>query len=65
MLAMIAAIAFGLALLLDWTKTSLGDALTPTTLVTIGLLLVALHLAGVGSSYNWRTRPRSRARVRR
>ena len=48
MLAIVAAVIFGLALLLDWTETNLGDAFTNATLVTLGLLFLALHLAGVG-----------------
>jgi hypothetical protein len=50
MLAIVAAIIFGLALLLDWTDANLGDAFTNQTLVTLGLLLLALHLAGVGAT---------------
>jgi hypothetical protein len=54
--AIIAAIIFGLALLLDLFETNLGaqDALNPTTLMIAGLLCVALHLAGVGTA--WRAR---------
>jgi hypothetical protein len=55
MLAIAAAIVFGLALLLDLGNVDLGDAFTNATLVTLGLLLMALHLAGVGAS----TRARS------
>lgn len=57
MLAIVAAILFGLALLLDLADASLGDALTTGTLVTAGLLCLALQLAGVGAgarSWNWR-----------
>ncbi|MET8757357.1 hypothetical protein [Lentzea sp. NPDC004782] len=57
MLALIAAVAFGLALILDLAKTALGDVITANTLVVLGLLLVALHLAGIGSStrsWSWR-----------
>jgi hypothetical protein len=53
MFAIIAAIIFAFALILDWADASLGDAFTPTTLLTAGLLCIALHLAGVGG--NWRT----------
>ena len=59
MLAIVAAIIFGLALLLDWTNADLGDAFTNATLTTLGLLLLALHLAGVGTaarSGGWRRR---------
>lgn len=56
MFAIIAAIIFGLALLLDLLDTNLGaqDALNPTTLMIAGLFCVALHLAGVGG--RWRAR---------
>ena len=57
MLAIIAAVSFGLALILDLAKAALGDVITGNTLVVLGLLLLALHLAGVGSgtrSFSWR-----------
>ncbi|HWG97819.1 MAG TPA: hypothetical protein VNV66_00480 [Pilimelia sp.] len=56
MLAIVAAILFGLALLLDLLNVSAGaDAvLHPSTLTIAGLLCVALHLAGVGAG--WRGR---------
>lgn len=61
MFAIIAAIIFGFALLLDLLETNLGaqDALNPTTLTIAGLLCVALHLAGVGTAWRgrgWRRR---------
>lgn len=51
MLAVAAAIVFGFALLLDLFNTNLGapDLFNWNTLVLIGLLLLALYLAGVGS----------------
>jgi len=57
MFAVIAAILFGLAVLLDLTKASLGTTLTSPVLVNLGLLCVALHLAGVLAG--WRV-PRRR-----
>ncbi|WP_433654490.1 hypothetical protein ACQPW1_27580 [Nocardia sp. CA-128927] len=57
MMAIAAAVSFGLALLLDLTDTTLGDTVTAGTLTTLGLLLIALHLAGVGTgtrSLKWR-----------
>jgi hypothetical protein len=60
MLAFAAAVVFAFALLLDWMDENLGDAFTPTTLMFLGLLLLALHLAGVGG--NVRTRSWSRTR---
>ena len=59
MMAIIAAVLFGLALLLDLIGRSLGDLITPSTLVTAGLLFVALQLAGVGGAGRgrfWRRR---------
>jgi hypothetical protein len=55
MFAVIAAIIFAFALLLDLLDTNLGasDALNSTTLVIAGLLFLALHFAGVGG---WRGR---------
>jgi hypothetical protein len=54
MLAIVAAVVFGFALLLDWADASVGDAFTNTTLITLGLFLLALHLAGVGTGLRWR-----------
>lgn len=56
MFAIIAAILFGLALILDLFEVGGGDALNNTTLVTAGLLCLALHLAGIGTAW-----PRRRA----
>lgn len=49
MLAIAAAVVFGLALLFDLADIS-SDAFNYATLVTVGLLLLALHLAGVGTA---------------
>ena len=64
MLAIVAAVIFGLALILDLTDASIGTVLDGGTLLTAGLLCLALHLAGVGAnargrSFGWR---RTRAR---
>ncbi|GLW06743.1 hypothetical protein Misp01_18730 [Microtetraspora sp. NBRC 13810] len=62
MLAIIAAIIFGLGLLLDLLGAQLGAGITGTTFLLLGLLLLALHQAGVGTaslrSGGWRTRAR-------
>lgn len=50
MIAIIAAILFGLALLLELTSASFGTVITATTLTTAGLLCVALHLAGFATA---------------
>ena len=65
MLAIIAAIVFGLSLIFDWADVALGDIITSGTLVTIGLLLLALHVAGVGPDHPWRSRAGATAGTRR
>jgi hypothetical protein len=55
MLAIVAAVIFGLALLLDWANAHLGDAFTSTTLMLLGLLFLSLHLAGVGTTVRGRS----------
>ena len=58
MFAIIAAALFGLALILDLAKASLGS-ITSGTLLLAGLLCVALHMAGIGTNArgrNWRRR---------
>ncbi|MGP4028065.1 hypothetical protein [Actinomadura sp. 3N407] len=62
MLAIAAAAVFALALLFDLADIS-SDAVNNGTLTLLGLLLIALHFAGIGTSTNWR--PRRRARTRR
>ncbi|MBW8483420.1 hypothetical protein [Actinomadura parmotrematis] len=57
MLAIVAAIVFAIALLFDLADVS-SDAFNYETLVTLGLLLIALHLAGVGVGTSWRGRRR-------
>jgi hypothetical protein len=65
MLAIVAAICFAIALLCDWLGTG-SDFFNYQTLDTLGLLLIALHLAGFGASYDWRGRGRAwRSRSRR
>jgi hypothetical protein len=48
MLAIVAAIVFGIAFLLDLFNASIGIGLT--TLLALGLCLLALHQAGVGTA---------------
>ncbi|GAA2637474.1 hypothetical protein SMC26_08305 [Actinomadura fulvescens] len=55
MLAIVAAVVFGLALLLDLADYS-SEILNLQWLTVLGLLVLALHLAGVGSNFNWRDR---------
>ncbi|GIJ48937.1 hypothetical protein Val02_58230 [Virgisporangium aliadipatigenens] len=61
MLAIVAAVLFGLALLFDLTNTSIGE-IGSMTLTYAGLLCVALHLAGVGTAWRGRTGGWSRRR---
>ena len=49
MTALIAAILFGIALIFQLFSISLS-VITAEVLITAGLLCVALHLAGVGST---------------
>ncbi|WP_232662239.1 hypothetical protein [Pseudonocardia sp. TRM90224] len=49
MLAIVAAVLFGLALIFDLAGFSLA-VITSSLLVTAGLLCLALHLAGVGAT---------------
>jgi hypothetical protein len=55
MFAIVAAVLFGLALLLELIEENLGELLTPRTLALAGLLFVALHLVPT-----WRGRGRGR-----
>ncbi len=66
MLALVGAAFFALALLFDLLNTHLGDSITSATLLTAGLLCVALHLAGIGGASpvngGWRGRGRTSSR---
>jgi hypothetical protein len=65
MLAIVGAVCFGLALLCDWLGVG-SDFFNYPTLDTLGLLFIALHLAGFGTGYDWRSRGRAwRTRARR
>jgi hypothetical protein len=54
MLAVIAAICFAIALILDWSAQAGNQYVNHETLLIIGLIMLALHLSGVGTGYNWR-----------
>ena len=51
MLAIAAAVVFGIALLLDLLDTNLGapDLFNAHTMMLIGFLLLSLYLAGIGT----------------
>jgi Na+/phosphate symporter len=55
MFAIVGALIFAIALILDWAEAKVSDAFTPQTLLFLGLLFVALHLAGVGTATRWRS----------
>ncbi|MGI5329323.1 hypothetical protein [Actinomadura nitritigenes] len=61
MLAIVAAIVFALALLFDLADVS-SDAINNGTLTVLGLLLLSLHFAGVGTGRDWRHYTRRRRR---
>lgn len=59
MLAILAAILFGVALILDIAAMTFG-ILPSSVFVAAGLLCLALHVAGVGDRYRFRSFRRSR-----
>lgn len=61
MFALLAAICFAIALIVDWIGRG-SDFFNYPTLDTLGLLFIALHLAGFGTGYDWRRRWRTRRR---
>ncbi|MFI6318717.1 hypothetical protein ACIBG8_14405 [Nonomuraea sp. NPDC050556] len=64
MLAIVAAIIFGIGFLLDLLNTRIGGGISGTTFMLLGLTLLALHQAGIGTASvgsmrgNWRGRSR-------
>jgi len=65
MLAIVAAIILGLALILDLANVGLGGNIDLLTFVIAALLLMALHMAGVGTAWSgnrtgWYRRRRTR-----
>jgi hypothetical protein len=63
MFAIIGAVLFALALILELAGASISDTITSQTIITAGLLCVALHLAGIGTRVGnggggWRLRRR-------
>ncbi|WP_217169210.1 hypothetical protein [Streptomyces sp. AC512_CC834] len=57
-LAIIAAVLFLIAWLINAAEVSTNDIFTSTNVMLVGLALLALHVAGVGSG--WATRGRRR-----
>lgn len=58
MLAVIAAVIFVIAFILRLSGTATDAAISPNSLLFIGLTLVALHLAGWGPGWTWSGRKR-------
>ncbi|CAL9344300.1 hypothetical protein [Streptomyces sp. NPDC057838] len=58
MLGIIAAVLFFFAFLINAAEISTNDVFTSTNVMLIGLMLLALHVAGVGSG--WAARGRRR-----
>ncbi len=64
MLAIVAAIIFGLGFLLDLLDTQIAGGISGTTFILLGLTLLALHQAGVGTA-GFKTAGGWRGRARR
>ncbi|MER6788051.1 MULTISPECIES: hypothetical protein [unclassified Streptomyces] len=58
MLAIISAVLFFIAFLINAADISTNDTFTSTNFMLIGLALLALHVAGIGSG--WAVRGRRR-----
>jgi hypothetical protein len=56
MLAFIAAILFAIAFLLNAASVATDAIFSPTSLMLVGLCLVALHLVGLGAGWSPRWR---------
>ncbi len=54
MLAIIAAIIFVIAFIIHLTGTATDVVFSPYSLLFAGLCLLALHQAGIGTSWPWR-----------
>jgi hypothetical protein len=64
MLAIIAAIIFAIAFLLDVTGTATNAVFAPASLLLLGLACLALHTAGIGTGWYVTTTRRRRVRQR-
>ena len=56
MLGIAAAVVFVIAFIIHVTETSTQTIFGPTSLMLVGLALLALHVAGVGSGWGARSR---------
>ncbi|MGY1499892.1 hypothetical protein ACW4TU_25495 [Streptomyces sp. QTS52] len=60
MLAFAAAVLLGIAFVIHATETSTDVIFSSTSLLYLGLTLLALHVAGVGTGWSGRGRSRRR-----
>ncbi|WP_037820908.1 hypothetical protein [Streptomyces sp. NRRL B-3229] len=56
MLAIISAVLFFISFLINAADISTNDTFTSTNIMLLGLMVLALHLAGIGSGWNVRGR---------
>lgn len=56
MLAVVAAILFAIAFIINASSTSTDAVFSPLSLSLVGLALVALHLAGIGPAFSYSRR---------
>ena len=54
MLAIIAAIIFAIAFIINVTGTATDAVFAPSSLILLGLACLALHVAGIGTGWRWR-----------
>ena len=58
MLGFVAAILFAIAFIINAANVSISNAIfSPTSLMLLGLVCLALHLSGVGTSWKYRRYP--------
>ncbi len=58
MLGFVAAILFAIAFIINAANVSISNAIfSPTSLMLLGLVCLALHLSGVGTSWKYRRWP--------
>ncbi|MFF8868254.1 hypothetical protein ACF08B_40190 [Streptomyces sp. NPDC015139] len=58
MLSIVSAVLFFIAFLINAADISTNDTFTSTNIMLLGLTVLALHLAGVGSGWSVRSRRR-------
>ncbi|MFJ9150514.1 hypothetical protein ACIRP7_21075 [Streptomyces sp. NPDC102270] len=56
MLAIISAVLFFISFLINAADISTNDTFTSTNIMLLGLMVLALHLAGIGSGWSARGR---------